>query len=39
VDEIKKMARPVSGNMVAQVGMISANGDQAIGTFIAEALE
>ena len=28
VGEIKKMARPVSGDMVAQVGMISANGDQ-----------
>jgi len=39
VDEIKKMARPVSGNMVAQVGMISANGDQAIGTIIAQAME
>jgi chaperonin GroEL len=33
------MARPVSGNMVAQVGMISANGDQAIGTIIAEAMQ
>jgi len=32
VAEVKKMSRPVSGNMVAQVGMISANGDQAIGT-------
>ena len=39
VDEIRKMSRPVSGNMVAQVGMISANGDQAIGTIIAEAME
>jgi chaperonin GroEL len=39
VDEIKKMSRPVSGNMVAQVGMISANGDQAIGTIIAEAMD
>jgi chaperonin GroEL len=39
VDEIKKMSRPVSDNMVAQVGMISANGDQAIGTIIAEAME
>jgi len=39
VDEIKKMARPVSGNMVAQVGMISANGDQAIGMIIAEAMD
>jgi chaperonin GroEL len=39
VEEIRKMARPVSGNMVAQVGMISANGDQAIGSIIAEAME
>jgi chaperonin GroEL len=39
VDEIKKMSRPVSGKMVAQVGTISANGDQAIGTIIAEAME
>jgi chaperonin GroEL len=39
VAEIQKMAQPVSGNMVAQVGMISANGDQAIGTIIAEAME
>jgi chaperonin GroEL len=39
VDEIKKMSRPVSGKMVAQVGMISANGDQAIGTIIAEAMD
>src|SRR5688572_28415431 len=38
VDAIKKMSRPVSGDMVAQVGMISANGDQAIGTIIAEAM-
>src|SRR5215204_2384268 len=39
VEAIKKMSRPVSGDMVAQVGMISANGDQAIGTIIAEAME
>src|SRR6187549_1206949 len=39
VEEIKKMSRPVSGNMVAQVGMISANGDQAIGSIIAEAMQ
>src|SRR6187401_3503146 len=39
VEEIKKMARPVSGNMVAQVGMISANGDQTIGKIIAEAMD
>ena len=39
VAEIKKMARPVSGNMVAQVGMISANSDQTIGSIIADAME
>ena len=39
VEELKKMARPVSGNMVAQVGMISANSDQTIGTIIAEAMD
>jgi chaperonin GroEL len=39
VEEIKTMARPVSGNMVAQVGMISANSDQTIGTIIAEAMD
>jgi chaperonin GroEL len=39
VDEIKKMSRPVSGNMVAQVGMISANSDLTIGKIIAEAME
>ena len=39
VEEIKKMARPVSGNMVAQVGMISANSDLTIGTIIAEAMD
>jgi chaperonin GroEL len=38
VEEIKKMARPVSGNMVAQVGMISANSDLTIGNIIAEAM-
>jgi chaperonin GroEL len=39
VEQIKKMARPVSGNMVAQVGMISANGDETIGKIIADAME
>src|SRR2546423_1349846 len=39
VAEIKKMARPVSGNMVAQVGTISANSDPTIGKIIAEAME
>jgi chaperonin GroEL len=39
VEEIKKMARPVSGNMVAQVGSISANSDQTIGKIIADAMD
>ena len=37
--EIKKMAKPVKGNMIAQVGTISANGDETIGKIIAEAME
>jgi chaperonin GroEL len=39
VEEIKKMSRPVSGNMVAQVGTISANADPTIGTIIAQAMD
>ena len=39
VADIKKTARKVSGNMVAQVGMISANSDQEIGTIIADAMD
>ncbi len=39
VEEIKKMSRPVSGNMVAQVGTISANSDATIGKIIAEAMD
>ncbi len=36
--EIKKMAKPVKGDMIAQVGAISANGDSTIGELIAEAM-
>src|SRR6186713_1325934 len=39
VEEVKKMSRPVSGNMVAQVGTISANSDATIGKIIAEAMD
>ena len=39
VDNIKKMKRDVKGNMIAQVGTISANGDETIGKIIAEAME
>jgi chaperonin GroEL len=39
IAELKKMAKPVSGNMVAQVGTISANNDQEIGKIIAGAMD
>jgi len=35
---IKKMSKPVKGDMIAQVGTISANGDTTIGELIAEAM-
>jgi len=37
--ELKKMSKPVSGKMVAQVGTISAKNDGPIGTIIAEAMD
>ncbi len=37
--EIKRMSKPVSGNMVAQVGTISANNDHTIGQIIADAMD
>jgi chaperonin GroEL len=37
--ELKKMSKPVSGSMVAQVGTISANNDETIGTIIANAMD
>ncbi len=39
VDEIQKFSKPVSGDMIAQVGTISANGDATIGNIIAEAMQ
>jgi chaperonin GroEL len=39
VGEVKKFSKPVSGNEIAQVGTISANGDSTIGTTIAEAMQ
>jgi chaperonin GroEL len=40
VDELKKQSKPTSGKKdIAQVGTISANGDQTIGAIIAEAME
>ena len=37
--ELKKMSKPVTGPMIAQVGTISANHDEAIGRIIAEAMD
>jgi chaperonin GroEL len=37
--ELQKMSKPVSGSMVAQVGTISANNDETIGTIIAGAMD
>jgi chaperonin GroEL len=37
--EIKKLARDVKGEMIAQVGTISANNDKQIGEIIAEAMK
>jgi chaperonin GroEL len=39
VAHIKTLKRDVKGNMIAQVGTISANGDETIGRIIAEAME
>jgi chaperonin GroEL len=39
VESIKKLSKPVKGNMIAQVGTISANNDNTIGKIIAEAME
>jgi chaperonin GroEL len=38
VDEVKRLSKPVSGDMIAQVGSISANSDPTIGNIIAEAM-
>jgi chaperonin GroEL len=39
VEEIKKFSTPVTGDMIAQVGSISANSDTTIGNIIAEAMQ
>src|ERR1700743_2845118 len=39
VEDVKKFSKPVSGDMIAQVGTISANGDTTIGNTIAEAMK
>jgi chaperonin GroEL len=37
-EEIKRLAKPVKGDAIAQVGTVSANGDTTIGNIIAEAM-
>jgi chaperonin GroEL len=39
VEAVQKMSKPVSGEMIAQVGSISANSDETIGNIIAEAMK
>ncbi|NOT49427.1 MAG: chaperonin GroEL [Acidobacteria bacterium] len=39
VAEVAKLSKPVSGDMIAQVGTVSANGDSTIGKIIAEAMD
>src|SRR5205807_918985 len=39
VEEVKRISKPVSGDMIAQIGTISANGDATIGNIIAEAMK
>jgi chaperonin GroEL len=39
VESVKSMSKPVSGDMIAQVGTISANSDHTIGGIIADAMK
>ena len=39
VEEIKRISKPVKGEMIAQVGTVSANNDSTIGNMIAEAMK
>src|SRR5229473_4631356 len=39
VEEVKKLSTSISGDMIAQVGTISANTDSTIGNIIAEAMK
>src|SRR5213594_3466076 len=39
VEELKKLSKPVKGEMIAQVGSVSANNDKTIGCIIAEAMK
>jgi chaperonin GroEL len=37
-EEVKRLSKPVKGDAIAQVGTVSANGDNTIGSIIAEAM-
>ena len=39
IEEVKKLSKPVTGDMIAQVGTISANSDATIGNIIADAMK
>jgi len=39
ITELKKLSKPVKGEMIAQVGSVSANNDKTIGEIIAEAMK
>src|SRR5437016_4429450 len=39
IEEIRRLAKPVKGDMIAQVGTVSANGDATIGGIIAKAMD
>src|SRR5512136_445440 len=39
VAELKKLSKPVKGEMISQVGSVSANNDKTIGEIIAEAMK
>jgi chaperonin GroEL len=39
VEELKKLSTPVKGEMISQVGSISANNDKTVGGIIAEAMK
>ncbi len=39
VAEIQRLSKPISGDVIAQVGTVSANGDTKIGEIIAEAMD
>jgi chaperonin GroEL len=39
IEEVKKLSKEISGEMIAQVGTISANSDATIGNIIAEAMK